>query len=127
MKTILGREPAAWVGLIEGAVAFASVMLFHFSQTQLGLLMAAVTAAFGLYTAWVTHDTTLGIVVGLVKSLLALFAGFGLALLNPEQAASLIALVTIGFGFFNRSQTFPTYDPPQAPAGAVPVADVGVA
>lgn len=124
-KTIFGREPAAWIGLIEAALAFLVAVLLHWSQTQVGLVMAVVVAGFSLYTAWVTNDTMLAVVVGLVKALLALFAGFGLTLLTPEQAGLLIALVTAGLGFWNRSQTFPVYSPPLPADGAIAVSNVG--
>jgi hypothetical protein len=73
--------------------------------------MAVVTALASVYTAWATKDTMLGVVVGLGKAVLALAVGFGLNL-SPEQTAATIALITMGAGFFNRTQTYPLGDPP---------------
>lgn len=106
-QTIFGREPAVWVGLIEAALAFLSSVVLHLSQGQVGAVMAVVVALFGVYTAWATKDTLLGYLVGLIKAVLALFLGFGVHLLSPEQAASLIGLVTVALAFYQRTQTSP--------------------
>ena len=110
---IFGREPAAWVGLIEAILALLIITVLHWSAEQVALVMAAVVAAFGVYTAWVTEDTLLGVVVGFTKAVLALMVGFGLTL-SPELTAAIIGLVTVVMGFFNRQQTSPVASPPPA-------------
>ena len=120
-QTIFGREPAVWVGLIEAALAFLSSVVLHLSQGQVGAVMAVVTALFGVYTAWATKDTLLGYLVGLIKAVLALFLGFGIHLLSPEQAASLIGLVTVALAFYQRTQTSPVGVPLPANPTAQPV------
>lgn len=123
---IFGREPAAWVGLIEAVVALLVITVLHWTNEQTGLVMAVVVAAAGLYTAWVTHDTLLGVVIGFTKAVLALLIGFGVEL-SPELTGALIGLVTVVLGLFNRQQTYPVSDPPRPIPGAQPVSDVGVA
>lgn len=108
---IFGREPAAIVATIEAVLALLVAFQLGLDAPHVALIMAVVTAAFGLYTAWVTHDTLLGVVVGFIKAVLALSIGYGLPL-SPAQTAALIAVVTVGLGLFNRQQTFPSYSPP---------------
>lgn len=103
---IFGREPAAYVGVIEAALALAVAFWAPITQHQVGLIMACVTAAFGLYTAIATHDSFLAVAVGLAKALIALGIGFGLNL-TDVQSGAMIAFVTIALGFFNRQTTTP--------------------
>ena len=121
---LFGREPAAWVGLIEAALILLLAFFTLMTPEQLTLVMAAVNALAGCYVAWATKDTMLGVVVGLAKAILALVIGFGLALTEPQTAAILGFVVIIG-SFFNRQNTYPLADPPRAVPGALPVSDVG--
>lgn len=109
--TIFGREPAFYVGLIEACLAI--VLSFHLwglnADTE-GVIMAAVVAVFGFYTALVTKATLLGVGTGLAKAVLALFVTFGVHLSEANQTA-IIALAVFILGAFNRTQTEP------APAG----------
>lgn len=103
---IFGREPAAYVGVIEAALALAIAFWAPLSHHQVGLIMACVTAAFGLYTAIATRDSLLATAVGLAKALIALGVGFGLSL-TDVQTGAIIAFVTIVLGLFNRQVTEP--------------------
>lgn len=107
---IFGREPAAIVASIEAVLALLVAFQLGLDSAHVGLIMGVVVAAFGVYTAWATHDTLLGIVVGFIKAVLALAIGYGLPL-SPEQTAALIAVVTVALGLFNRQQTSPAYLP----------------
>lgn len=103
--SVFGHEPAFWVGLVEAALAM--VLSFNFlglTPEGIGAIMAVVTAAAGFYTAFVTRATLLAVGVGLAKSVLVLGATFGLAL-TENQTTGVIALVTLGLGAFNRTQT----------------------
>lgn len=119
-KLIFGREPAAWIGLIESILTLLMAFALGIGQDTFGPIMAVVTAVFAVYTAWATKATMLGVIVGLAKSVVTLLAVYGLTL-TDGQTAALIGLVTIVFGFFNRTQTYPVADPPTPIPGSVPV------
>lgn len=108
---LFGREPAAWVGLIEATLALTvAVGLVTITNEQTALIMAAIVAAFGVLTAWLTQDTMLGVIVGFTKATIALVVGFGFTL-SPEVTASIIAFVAVFVGFFQRTQTSPASTP----------------
>lgn len=108
---IFGREPAAVVGVLEALFAVAlSFNALHLTSESVALWMAAVTAALGVYTAYVTRDTMLGVAVGFAKAALALAVGYGLSL-SADQTSALLATVTVVFGFFQRTQTSPVANP----------------
>ena len=108
---IFGREPAWWTSLIAAVLAVAlSIDKFSLDPEQVALIMAVVTAAFGVYTAYVTDETMLSFIVGLAQSVLALAVGFGLDL-STDLSAALIALVTIVAGGYERTQNTPAVTP----------------
>lgn len=101
------REPAFYVSLAEAVIAMLlSFGLIDLSAGQVALIMAVVMAGLGLVTAYVTNNTLLGAGVGFAKAVLALIAGFGLTLTEP-QTAGIIAVVSVVLGAYNRSQTSP--------------------
>lgn len=101
------REPAWYVGLAEAVLAcLLSFGLFHLTAERVSLVMAVVTALAGVYVAWRTRDTLLGVGVGLAKALLALAVGYGLAL-TDAQTGAIIAVVAIVLSGFNRDRTVP--------------------
>lgn len=111
MGRILGREPAAWSGLIQALLALAlSLNLFALTSETVALIMAVVNAVFGVYIAWVTANTMLGVIVGLAEAVFALVAGYGYELSTATTAAA-IAVVTVLVGFFQRTQTTPLPNP----------------
>lgn len=119
--TIFGREPAALVGLIEAVLAVLLAFGLGITQDTFGPILALVTALAGVYTAWATQDTLLGVIVGLVKAVLVLAAVYGLTL-SDAQTGALIALTTVVVGFFQRTQTSPSYFRADAiPGGRVDV------
>ena len=121
--TIFGREPVAWLGLLESALLVLVAFGIGVTQETFGPIFAVVTAAFGVYTAWATRDTMLGVIVGLFKSLIILAAVYGLAI-SDEQTAALVAVVTMVVSFWQRTQTSPVADPVDpSPAQVVPVPD----
>lgn len=108
---LFGREPAAWIGLIEASFAMIVVLGWvHWSNEQVGLVMAVVVTGFGVLTAYLTQDTMLGFIVGFVKAVFALGVGFGFHL-SPELTAASIGFVTVLVGFFQRTQTSPAVSP----------------
>lgn len=120
-KTIFGREPAAWLGLIEMVLTLLMAFSFGVDQTTFGPIMAVVTAVFGVYTAWVTKDTLLGVIVGLAKSGFVLMAVYGFTF-TDAQTGAVIGVITVVVGFFNRTQTSPVLENPGVPPGVTPVA-----
>lgn len=108
---IFGRDPATWVGLIEAVLVMAlSLNMFELSHETIALIMAVVVSAFGIYTAYVTNQTMLGVVVGFTKAVIALAVGFGFEF-GPDRTAALIALVTVVIGFYQRTQVSPVVKP----------------
>jgi hypothetical protein len=122
--TIFGREPAFWIGTIEAALT----LLLAFSvltQDTFGYIFPVVQGLFGLYVAWVTKDTILGALTGLVKAILSGLILFGWTL-TDTQTAAILAFVAVVASAYNRDRTWPVAFPPEAPADAIKVADVGV-
>lgn len=115
MPKIFGREPAVIVGLIEAFLAllisfgWLSVIGLR-GQEELAIVMAVVSAAAGLYVAYVTKATLLGVAVGFIKALAALAAVYGLQI-SVEQTGALIAFVTVLLSMYQRTQTEPIASP----------------
>jgi hypothetical protein len=108
---IFGREPAFFVGVLEAVLALLlSWHKFGLTTMDIGAIMAAVVAAFGVYTAWVTRDTLLGVGIGLAKAVFALALVYNVSL-SPDQIAASIGLITILLGSFQRTQTSPLVTP----------------
>lgn len=108
---IFGREPAVLVGTIEaGLVLLLSFGLFDLSQETVGLIMAVVIAAFGLYTAYVTSETLLAAALSFIKAALALATVYGFALTDAQMGA-VLAFVSVAFALFQRTQTSPLPEP----------------
>lgn len=110
-RLIFGREPAVYGGLVE--VVLTLMLVFGvdgLSKQSIGLIMAVVSAALGLYTAWVTKDTLLGVAIGLLKAAFALLAGYGLEL-TQDQTGAIIAAVAVLLSVFQRTQTSPLAAP----------------
>ena len=103
-KLIFGREPAAWIGIIEAVLTILMAFALGISSTTFGPIMAVVVAGLSLYTAWATKETMLAVVVGFVKAILILATVYGFTL-APEQAGALIALITVVAGLWTRSKT----------------------
>lgn len=108
---IFGREPAFWTALIEAVLsACLAAGGSGLTSKRIALIMAVVTAAFGVYSAYVTKDSMLAVGVGLAKAVLALLVGYGLKL-SADQVSTVIAIVTIVLGAYHRSQTSPLVTP----------------
>lgn len=108
-QTIFGREPAAWVGLIEAVLGVLLAFALGISQETFGPIMAVVSAAAGIYTAWATRDTMLGVIVGLVKALVTLVAVYGLTL-TDQQVGAVLAVTAVVVAFVQRDRTSPIAD-----------------
>ena len=122
---VFGREPAFWVGVIEALLGILlSWHVLGLGVEQIGGIMAVVVALSGVYVAYVTRDTMLGVLVGFAKAVIICMAAFQVHL-TEAQITSVIALVTILGGAFNRTQTEvalrPSFRDPTLPTEAVPV------
>lgn len=112
--TILGREPAAWAGTIEAALATALLLgwlapLGIDNAKEGALVMAFVSAVLGLYVAYATEHIAVGVVVGLVKAMIAVATVWGLHM-GEDVSSSVLILTSIVFAFFNRQVTNPLAD-----------------
>lgn len=102
--TILGREPAQWLGLLSAGVALFAALVLPLSIEQQGAIMAVATAVFGVVGAFaVSGEKAAPLVAGLVQSVLALALAFGLQL-APEVQGSIMAFVAAGVGWYLRTQ-----------------------
>lgn len=117
-RRLFGREPAAWVGLVEAvfalAVLFPAVNALGMTQEWATIILALVSAGAGVYTAWATRDTALGAILGFVKAGIGLVAYYG-ADVSTDQQAAILAASAVLFGFFQRTQTTPV-DAPISPS-----------
>lgn len=112
---IFGREPAFYAGLLEALLAmllsFGMLGFIGIDDAQgVAVVMAVVQGAIGLYVAYVTKDTLLGIGVTALKAAVALLAYYHYDL-NEMQLTTLVAVLTIALGSFHRTQTSPAVVP----------------
>jgi hypothetical protein len=122
--SIFGREPAIIVAVIQAAIVLLGSQLFDWTEDQILAVSVIVVVLGDAFVAWVTHDTLLGVAVGLIKALAACAAVFGVHL-PADLVPQLIALATTVIALFQRTQTFPVYAPPKAVVGSTPVSNVG--
>lgn len=123
---IFGREPAVIVGLIQAATAVLGRLFFDWDFDTVAVVVAVEIAVLDTYVAWATKDTLLGVAIGLLKALAVAGAAFGHSI-SADTLAQLIALLTAGLAFFQRTQTFPLGAPPVALPGATAVSNIGSA
>src|SRR6478736_4134139 len=109
---IFGREPAVWVGLIEGVLATLLAFGLGITQESYGPWVILVSAIAGVVTAYLTKDTMLGALTGLGKAFITWLAVYGLAL-SDQQTGAVIALVPLFVGIWQRTQTSPAAPPAQ--------------
>lgn len=103
VATALGREPAQWVALLSGLVIFCTPLL-KLDAAQSGALMAVVTAAGGLWTAYlVSAEKAAAAVAGLVKALVALAAAWRWDW-SPDATAGLMVFVEAVVALWLRQQ-----------------------
>lgn len=101
MKTIFGREPAVFWGLVATLIQ-SVLLLFPVSEELHGALNAAVLAAAGLATAaMVNVDAVLPALTGLIKAVFAVVLAFGTPLSEGTQVAVLAVVTAVG-AFFVR-------------------------
>lgn len=107
---IFGREPAAWVTLIEATLMVVGVQFFDWSVEQVAVVVVVANGVLAVYVAYVTRDTMLAVIVGLGKALITAAIAFGVNV-PDDRAATYIALLTAAAGLYNRAQTAPLLKP----------------
>lgn len=94
-RLILGREPAYWLALGSGLIAFISAAVFPLTTDQQGYLNAGVAALFGLITAgFLAGEKSVAAIVGFFKALIAIGLAFGLTW-SPEVQSTAMILVEL--------------------------------
>jgi hypothetical protein len=95
IRLVLGREPAYWLALASGLIAFTSAAVTPLTGDQQGVLNASVAALFGVITAgFLAGEKSVAAIVGLFKALIAVGLAFGLSL-SPEVQSSAMVLVEL--------------------------------
>ena len=121
--TLLGREPAWWVSVVESGLTLL-IVFDVLTQNTFGYVLPVVQAVLGLYVAWVTKETMLSALTGLAKALISALVIFGWALSDTQTAAILTFVALVG-GAFVRDRNYPLAYPPTPTPGSIPVSDVG--
>lgn len=102
LKRMFG-EPVAIVGLLQVLLA-AVVSWTGMSAEQSGLILATAAVLAALYQAYVTKTVALAVVAQAFNTVVALFAGFGLAF-SLDQTAALYGMVAFAVAAWLRTQT----------------------
>ena len=104
---IFGREPALWMGLIQGVIAMLiAADVVDWTADQTTWVLAAIAAGFAVLTAWMTGETWMSLLVGFASAVVAMALGFGVEL-SPDLQASIVGLVAVFAAFYTRTQTTP--------------------
>lgn len=111
MLKFLRRDPAAYVAALEALLVLAiSWGWFGLTEDKLPLIMAVASGLLGVVTAIYTKRAGFAVAIGLVKSSIALLAGYGL-MLTDTQTTAIIGATVVLLGFFNWTQTEPAEKP----------------
>jgi hypothetical protein len=100
---ILGREPAALLGLVAIVVKLVTAFGASWSIDVQSGINAVAAAAVGLYVAWKVGDGLIAAITGLAQAAIALAVGVGLQW-SPEQQAVVMAFVQLAASWFIRTQ-----------------------
>lgn len=100
----LNREPAVLIALFASLLQLLGAHLFHFSADTQGVIVAVVTAGFGVWTAFhLTQDKILPAILGFAQAAFSLFLAFGADVPAVDQA-NILGFVTVVVGLFVRTQ-----------------------
>lgn len=115
MKTIFGKQPAFWIGVIQAVLAFVLTLhqvsaQLHLTDERVGTIMALLFAVLGVWEAWSVRDTMLAALTAAAKALIALLAAYRLEL-SVDQVAALLGVVALLGGAFVRDRTSPLVVP----------------
>lgn len=103
MNRIFGREPAYWLALASGLIAFVSATLAPLSVEQQGVLNACVAAVLGVATTgFLQAEKSVAVLVGLGKAVIAVALAFGLALSPEVQSTTMVVVELVLTGILVR-------------------------
>lgn len=104
---IFGREPAAIVAVIKAILYFVASFWAALDEALIAAILAAVTAILDLAVAYLTSQTTFGVVLAVFNTGLVLVVTLGLPW-NEDQQAMFLAVAAAVVGFFvQRTQVSP--------------------
>lgn len=119
MKLRIAGEAPAILGGLQVVLAFLlSIDAFHLTANTVALIMAAAAALSACVVAWATQHLVVGLVIGAVNALAALFAGYGFTL-SESTTAAVIGGVVFVFSIINRQLTSPVTTAGAPAPGAV--------
>lgn len=102
---ILGQEPAAFVGVAQAVLTLLlSFGLFGLTPETNGVILAAVSATFGLVAAYATRTTLYTALLGFAQAIVVLAVTFGLQLDDTQQGA-ILSTVAVVAGLYLREKT----------------------
>lgn len=115
MKTIFGKQPAFWLGVLQAALAFVLTLHqlrdeLHLTDERVGTIMAVLFALLGIYESWTVRDTMLAALTAAAKAVIALLIAYRLEV-SPDTAAAVLGFVAILGGVFVRDRTSPLVVP----------------
>lgn len=115
MKTVFGKQPAFWLGVLQAALAFILTLhqvasQLHLNDERVGTIMAVLFAVLGVYEAWTVRDTMLAALTAAAKAVIALLIAYRLEV-SPDTAAAILGFVAIMGGIFVRDRTSPLVVP----------------
>ncbi|GHH57686.1 hypothetical protein [Lentzea cavernae] len=107
-RLVLGREPAYWLALISGLVAFVSSAVFPLTTEQQGVVNACAAALFGLITiGFLDKERSVAAIVGFFKALIAVGLAFGLSLSPEVQSTAMVVVELVLTGVLVRPNVEP--------------------
>ncbi|MEU1908347.1 hypothetical protein [Streptomyces hygroscopicus] len=103
MRTLLGREPSLWLGLVAVLVKLATAFGLDVSSEQQAVVNALAAALVGLILAVMAHDGVGAAILGFVQAAIALAVGFGLDW-SAERQAVVLSVAAAVVAMFDRTQ-----------------------
>ena len=100
---ILGREPAALLGLVAVIVKLVAAFGIEVSGEQQAVINAVAAAAVGLALAVMASDGVGAALVGFIQAAVALAVGFGLDW-SAEQQAVVLSVAAAVVAMWDRTQ-----------------------
>jgi hypothetical protein len=106
---VFGREPTLVLQVISAVLSFLVASGFGLTDTQAALVVAAISAVFGVINAWAVRPIAPAVFTGLVGALAALALGFGFNV-SGEFVAGVNGVLLAVLAFLTRAQVTPAND-----------------